>query len=54
MSVTEQTRPNAVNPLRQVQMLIVGAWVGSASGGTLDVENRGKRQKIANVPCAGA
>jgi acyl-CoA reductase-like NAD-dependent aldehyde dehydrogenase len=54
MSITEQTRLNATYPLRHAQMLIGGAWVDSASGQTLDVENPGKRQKIAAIPRADA
>lgn len=53
MSVTEQTRP-ATEPLRQARMLIAGAWSGSASGDTLDVENPGRRQKIGEIPRGGA
>jgi acyl-CoA reductase-like NAD-dependent aldehyde dehydrogenase len=53
MSVTEQTRANT-SPLRHAQMLIAGAWVGSTSGDTLDVENPAKRQKIADIPRGGA
>jgi acyl-CoA reductase-like NAD-dependent aldehyde dehydrogenase len=54
MSVTEQTRLNATNPLRHAKMLIAGAWADSTSGETLDVENPGKRQKIAEIPRGGA
>ena len=54
MSTTQQTRPHTANPLRHAQMLIGGAWVDSASGETLDVENPGKRQKIAEIPRAAA
>ncbi len=54
MSLTEQTRLNASIPLSHAQMLIAGAWVDSASGETLDVENPGKRQKIAEIPRGGA
>ena len=54
MSITEQTHPNTGFPLRHAQMLIAGAWVGSASGETLDVENPGKRQKIAEIPRGSA
>jgi len=35
-------------------MLIAGAWSGSISGDTLDVENPAKRQKIADIPRGGA
>ena len=54
MSITEQTRLNVTNPLRHAQMLIAGLWVDSSSGETLDVENPGKRQKIAAIPRAAA
>jgi acyl-CoA reductase-like NAD-dependent aldehyde dehydrogenase len=54
MYTTEQTRPDATNPLRHAQMLIAGEWVDSASGETLDVENPGNRQKIAEIPRGGA
>ena len=54
MSITEQTHPNTGFPLRHAQMLIAGAWVDSASGETLDVENPGKRQKIAEIPRGSA
>jgi betaine-aldehyde dehydrogenase len=50
MSVTEQTRPAAAETLRSAQMLIDGAWVGSASGAVLSVENPAKRRPIAEVP----
>ena len=53
MSVTEQTRPTS-KPLRHAQMLIAGAWSGSISGDTLDVENPAKREKIADIPRGGA
>lgn len=54
MSITEQTRLNAASPLRHARMLIAGAWVDSASGEALGVENPGKRRKIAEIPRAGA
>ena len=54
MYTTEQTRPDATNPLRHAQMLIAGEWVDSASGETLDVENPGNRQKIAEISRGGA
>jgi acyl-CoA reductase-like NAD-dependent aldehyde dehydrogenase len=54
MSTTQQTRARTTGPLRHAQMLIGGAWADSASGETLDVENPGKRQKIAEIPRAGA
>ena len=53
MSIAEQTRRDATNPLRHAQMLIAGGWVESASGETLDVENPGNRQKIAEIPRGG-
>jgi acyl-CoA reductase-like NAD-dependent aldehyde dehydrogenase len=53
MSTLEQTRPDATNPLRRAQMLIAGAWVDSASGEALDVENPGNRQKIGEIPRGG-
>jgi betaine-aldehyde dehydrogenase len=52
MSTTEQTRPDTT-PLRAAQMLIAGAWVDSAAGDTLDVENPAKRRKIAHIPRGG-
>jgi acyl-CoA reductase-like NAD-dependent aldehyde dehydrogenase len=48
MSVTEQTRP-ATTP-RHVQMLIDGAWVDSAAGAVLTVENPARRTPIASIP----
>src|SRR6185312_15002107 len=54
MSVSEQTRPQATNPQHHAQMLIGGAWVGSASGATLTVENPAKRQPIADIPRGAA
>jgi acyl-CoA reductase-like NAD-dependent aldehyde dehydrogenase len=54
MSVTQQTRPNGAIPLRHAQMLIAGAWVESASGETLGVENPGRKQKIAEILRGGA
>ncbi len=54
MYTTEQTRPDATNPLRHAQMLIAGEWVDSASGETLDVETPGNRQKIAEISRGGA
>ena len=49
MSVTEQTRPQTTAPVRFAPMLIDGAWVESASGRTLTVENPAKRQDIATI-----
>ena len=54
MSTTEQTRPQTVEPLRHARMLIGGAWVDSASGAMLSVENPGRRQAIADIPRGGA
>jgi acyl-CoA reductase-like NAD-dependent aldehyde dehydrogenase len=54
MFVTEQPRPHSTEPLRHARMLIAGAWVESASGETLSVENPGRRQKIADIPRGGA
>src|SRR6185437_3154968 len=54
MSVSEQTRPQATNPQHHAQMLIGGAWVGSASGATLTVETPAKRQPIADIPRGAA
>ncbi len=53
MSVTEQIRPNT-RQHRHAQMLIAGAWVDSASGETLDVENPAHRRTIADIPRGGA
>jgi len=44
MSTTELTR------IRHASMLIDGAWVDSASGATLTVENPGRRTPIATIP----
>jgi acyl-CoA reductase-like NAD-dependent aldehyde dehydrogenase len=54
MSTTQQTRARTTGPLRHTKMLIGGVWVDCASGETLDVENPAKRQKIAEIPRAGA
>ena len=53
MSITEQTRPAASQP-RHARMLIDGAWVDSASGATLMVENPGRRKPVASIPAGGA
>jgi acyl-CoA reductase-like NAD-dependent aldehyde dehydrogenase len=53
MSITEQTRPVA-SQLRHVRMLIDGAWVDSASGATLMVENPGRRTPVASIPAGSA
>ena len=50
MSVTEQPRPQTATAPRFAPMLIDGAWVASASGRTLAVENPAKRQPIATIP----
>jgi betaine-aldehyde dehydrogenase len=49
----EQARQDATNPLRHAQMLIAGEWVERVSGETLDAENPGNRQKIAEIPRCG-
>ena len=53
MSITEQTRP-ATSQLRHARMLIDGAWVDSASGVTLTVENPGRRTPVASIPAGAA
>ena len=50
MSVTEQARSSAIAEHRHARMLIDGAWVDSASGAVLSVENPAKRRPIADVP----
>ncbi len=50
MSITEQGRPAATNRTKQARMLIDGAWVDSASGATLSVENPARRASIAFLP----
>jgi acyl-CoA reductase-like NAD-dependent aldehyde dehydrogenase len=50
MSITEQTRPAAAGKMRDAKMLIDGAWVGSASGEVLTVENPARRTPVASVP----
>jgi acyl-CoA reductase-like NAD-dependent aldehyde dehydrogenase len=52
MSITEQTRPTTSQP-RRVRMLIDGAWVDSASGANLIVENPARRTPIASIPRGG-
>jgi acyl-CoA reductase-like NAD-dependent aldehyde dehydrogenase len=49
MSAIEQTRPST-DQVRHAHMLIAGEWVDSTSGETLDVENPGKRERIADIP----
>jgi acyl-CoA reductase-like NAD-dependent aldehyde dehydrogenase len=50
MSTTEQSRPAATHKPRQAQMLIDGAWVDSASGAMLMVENPARRTPVASIP----
>ena len=50
MSITEQSRPVATSAQKQARMLIDGAWVASASGATLTVENPARRSLIASIP----
>jgi acyl-CoA reductase-like NAD-dependent aldehyde dehydrogenase len=52
MSTTEQTRPSTAQP-RHARMLIDGAWVDSASGAELMVENPARRTPIASIPRGG-
>jgi acyl-CoA reductase-like NAD-dependent aldehyde dehydrogenase len=52
MSIAEQSRPATSQP-RHARMLIDGAWVDSASGETLMVENPGRRTKVASIPRGG-
>ena len=49
MTAVERTRPDAA-ALRQARMLIGGAWVDSASGEVLEVEDPAHRRPIAVVP----
>jgi acyl-CoA reductase-like NAD-dependent aldehyde dehydrogenase len=49
MSITEQTRPATSQP-RSARMLIDGAWVDSASGAVLTVENPARRTAVASIP----
>ena len=49
MSTTEQTRPAAASTPPHARMLIDGAWVDSASGATLTVENPARRTRIATI-----
>jgi betaine-aldehyde dehydrogenase len=48
------SRAPAAPAARRVEMLIDGAWVGSASGQDIAVENPGNRQVIASVPRGNA
>jgi betaine-aldehyde dehydrogenase len=50
MSTTEQTRPAVTSQPRPVRMLIDGAWVDSASGAVMTVENPARRTTIASIP----
>jgi acyl-CoA reductase-like NAD-dependent aldehyde dehydrogenase len=50
MSTAEQTRPAAASKPRHARMLIDGAWVESASGAMLMVENPARRTAIAAIP----
>ncbi len=54
MSIAEQTRPVTTEKPRPAQMLINGAWVDSASGAVLTVENPAKRSAIATIPRGAA
>ncbi len=54
MSITEQTKPAAAGKLRHAHMLIGGAWVDSASGDVLTVENPARRTPIASIPRGGS
>jgi betaine-aldehyde dehydrogenase len=54
MSVSESARPVVAGKLRQTRMLIDGAWVDSASGAVLTVENPARRTPIAAIPRGGA
>jgi acyl-CoA reductase-like NAD-dependent aldehyde dehydrogenase len=54
MSTTEQSRPVVSNKPRQARMLIDGAWVDSASGATLTVENPARRSPVASIPRGAA
>jgi betaine-aldehyde dehydrogenase len=54
MSVSQQARPAAAGKVRNVPMLIDGAWVDSVSGGTLAVENPAQRTPIASIPRGNA
>src|ERR1700676_1948160 len=49
MSIAEQTRPVTTQP-RHARMLIDGAWVDSASGAVLMVENPARPTPVASVP----
>lgn len=50
MSITEQSRPVTPSTPNHARMLIDGAWVDSASGATLSVENPARRTAIAAIP----
>src|SRR3984957_983188 len=53
MSEVEEARPETRSEQRGAHMLIDGAWVDSASGKTLMVENPGRRTKVASIPRGG-
>jgi acyl-CoA reductase-like NAD-dependent aldehyde dehydrogenase len=50
MSTTAQTRPVGSRVPNHARMLIDGAWVDSASGANLMVENPARRTAIASIP----
>ena len=54
MSVIEQSRTAPASSQQSAKMLIGGAWVGSLSGATLNVENPAKRTPIADIPRGNA
>ncbi|HEX4111814.1 MAG TPA: aldehyde dehydrogenase family protein [Stellaceae bacterium] len=54
MAISDTIDRKTTQPLMKRQMLIDGAWVPSASGQTITVENPAKRQPIAEVPRANA
>ena len=49
-----QTKTAPADNVKRVQMLIDGAWTGSASGKEIAVENPGNRRVIASIPRGGA
>ncbi len=49
-----QTKAAPADNVKRVQMLIDGAWTGSASGKEITVENPGNRRVIASIPRGGA
>jgi betaine-aldehyde dehydrogenase len=54
MAVSDTIERSTRQPLMRRQMLIDGAWVASASGQVLTVENPARRQPIAEVPRGNA